>query len=96
MEVKNIKNWWYYFDKYLIYIFFIFLLYDVIFYIFIDEFLNYLFKNICFNFWIFLELYKLYLKFLYVYVYIYRVIVYFGSNYKCIFISLFFVMLIVY
>lgn len=82
MEAKNTKNWWYYSDKYLIHIFFIPLLHDVIFHIPIDEFLNHLFKNICSNFWIFLELYKLHSKSLHVHAYIYRVTVHFGSNYK--------------
>lgn len=96
MEAKNTKNWWYYSNKYLIHIFFILLLHDVIFHISIDELLNHLFKNICSNFWIFLELYKLHSKSLHVHAYIYRVTVHFGSNYKCIFISLPFVMPTVY
>lgn len=82
MEAKNTKNWWYYSNKYLIHIFFILLLHDVIFHISIDELLNHLFKNICSNFWIFLELYKLHSKSLHVHAYIYRVTVHFGSNYK--------------
>lgn len=87
MEAKNTKNWWYYSNKYLIHIFFILLLHDVIFHISKDELLNHLFKNICSNFWIFWS-YINYIQNPCMYMLIYRVTVHFGSNYKCIFISL--------